>query len=320
MDLYAFKSQRRDVYVLQSCRFETGGGRLKITNRTNLPESIVKAVLNDSYDRGACDYSVTELLKPPRQRALQKRHADEIIEDAADMIYRLYGQIAHGILDRANEVDLSEKRFFATFQNKILSGQIDTLSLKDGILTDFKFSTVWKFKQNSPPEPDWVAQLNMQLELLRRNDMDAASLQIVGLVRDFRLSEARNNPLSYPQAQIVVVPIPMWPREQTIKFIESRIKLHEHALTDLPFCSKDERWAKADIYAVMKGKRAISGGLCTSEADAVKLQRSNPGTRIEFRPAQSVRCQDYCTASPFCTQYQKLKDESEVQFETEGVL
>lgn len=293
---------------------------MKITNNSNLPESIVKAVTNDTYDRGECDYSVTELLKPPRQRALQKRHAGEIVEDAMDMIYRLYGQIAHGVLDRANEIDLSEKRFFATFSNKILSGQIDTLSLKDGILSDFKFSTVWKFKQNTPPEPDWVAQLNMQLELLRRNGLDATKLQIVGLVRDFRLSEARNNPDSYPQNPIVIVPIPIWTREQTIAFIEHRMGMHEAALLQLPDCTKDERWAKDDIFAVMKGKRAINGGLCTSETQATGMQAANPGTRIEFRAAANVRCADYCSASPFCAQYQKLKEKSEVDFETEGVL
>ncbi len=286
---------------------------MKITNHANLPEAIINAVTNDSYDRGQSDYTVTELLKPPRQRALQKAHADEITEDAQDLIYRLYGQIAHNILERANELDLAEKRFYATFQNKIVSGQIDTLSLRGGVLSDFKFSTVWKFKQNAPPDPEYVAQLNMQLELLRQNGLDASKLQIVGLIRDYRLSEAKSNPDSYPQSPIVIVPIPMWEREETVRYINRRILLHENALVNLPECTKDERWAKDDIYAVMKGQRAINGGLCTSEASAIAMQAKNPGTRIQHRPAVNTRCNDYCSASPYCTQFKRLTEITETE-------
>src|SRR5260221_4572794 len=165
---------------------------MKVTNKNNVPEALVNAVKNDSYNRGESDFTVTELLKPPRQLALQKLHEDEIEEDVESMIYRLYGQVAHGILERANELDIAEKRYFATISGKRVSGQIDTLSLRGGILSDFKFSTVWKFKQNAPPDPDFVAQLNMQLELLRQNGFDASKIQIVGLIRDYRLREARD--------------------------------------------------------------------------------------------------------------------------------
>ncbi len=278
---------------------------MKITNNSNLPEALVKAMRNDPYDRGACDFSVTELLKPPRQRALQKAHADEIVEDAEGLIYRLYGQIVHSILERANDLDLAEKRFFATFNDKIVSGQIDTLSLHGGVLSDFKFSTAWKFKSNTPPDPDFVAQLNMQLELLRQNGLDADKLQIVGLIRDFRIREARDNS-DYPQSPIVVMPIPMWSREETVRFITRRILLHVNAMVNLPECSKEERWAKDDIYAVMKGKRAINGGLQTSREDALRVGMANPGTRIEMRPAVSMRCQEYCSAAPFCQQFKQL--------------
>ncbi len=284
---------------------------MNITNKNNLPEAIVNAMRNDSYNRGDSDFTVTELLKPPRQRALQKYHADEITEDAEDLIYRLYGQIAHSILERANELDLSEKRFFADFQGLKISGQIDTLSLRGGILSDFKFSTVWKFKQNAPPDPEYVAQLNMQLELLRQNGLDANKLQIIGLIRDYRKREAQANPDSYPSSPIVVMPIPMWSREEAVHFINRRILLHVNAASNLPECTKDERWAKDDIYAVMKGKRAINGGLQSSQEQALQVQALNPGTRIEVRPAENVRCSGYCSAAPFCAQFKKLTEITE---------
>lgn len=281
---------------------------MKITNNHNLPQAILKAVQNDSYHKGEkTDYSVTDLLKPPRQLTLMKLFKDEITEDAADMIYRLYGQIVHSILDRANDSDLSEERFFAEFLGKTISGQIDSLSHDGRVLTDFKFATAWKFKQNAAPDFEFVAQLNMQLELLRQNGLDARRLQVVGLIRDFHLREAEKYPDSYPKSPIVVLDIPMWHRRDTVEFIETRIRLHENAWTDLPECTKDERWAEDDIHAVMKGTRAMSGGLKTNHEQALQMHRLNPGSRIEFRPAVNKRCTAYCAASRFCAQYQKLK-------------
>ncbi|MGE3756893.1 MAG: hypothetical protein AB7H97_04015 [Pseudobdellovibrionaceae bacterium] len=283
---------------------------MNFTNKNGFPDAIVKALKNDSYNRGECDYSVTQLLSPPRIEVLKARHRHEVEEDAEDALYRLYGQVAHGIIERANENDLAETRFFGKFGEKTISAQIDTLSLANGTLTDFKFSTVWKFKANTPPDPNWVAQLNVQLELLRMNGLDAKALQIVGLIRDYRISEARDYE-HYPKAPIVTVPIEVWPRERTQSFINLRIALHESAKMSLPECSADERWAKPDVWAVMKGKRAISGGLQFSLKNAEEVQVKNPETRIEFRPGVSVRCENYCSIAQFCTQFKRLKSVDE---------
>ena len=40
-----------------------------ITNVLNLPEAIVRAVTRDTYSKGQAEFSVTELLLPPRVRA-----------------------------------------------------------------------------------------------------------------------------------------------------------------------------------------------------------------------------------------------------------
>lgn len=276
---------------------------MNLTNRSNLPDAILKAIRNDSYSKGESDYSVTELLQPPRVSALKRKHKHEIEEDAEDLIYRLYGQIAHGILERANENDLVEKRFFGKFQGKIISAQIDTLSLKNKILTDYKFSTVWKFKLNMPPDPAWEAQLNVQLELLRQNGYDAEKLQIVGLIRDYRIREARDFVATYPKSPIVIVPIEIWPREKTVSFINMRVQAHIDAEIMLPQCTHDERWAKPDIWAVVKGGRAVPGGLQFSREAAVEMSSHIPGTKVELRPSESIRCMNYCSVNKFCDQY-----------------
>lgn len=279
---------------------------MNLTNKSNLPEAIIKALQNDGYNSGDSDFTATSLLKPARLAALEKRHKDEAQEDAEDGLYRLYGQIAHGILERANEADLSEKRFFAEFKGYKVSAQIDTLSLKDGVLSDFKFSTAWGFKKDSDPKPEWCAQLNIQLELMRANGLDAQKLQIVGLLRDWQISKAKEDS-NYPQKPIVILDIPMWSRKTTQLFIEMRIAAHVAAEVSLPECTPEERWSKPDTWAVIKKgqKRAINGGVQLAEDLAKAVQEKTPGTFIEHRPGESVRCKNYCRVSSFCNQYKK---------------
>lgn len=276
----------------------------QITNINNYPAALVKAIQNDPYNKGDCDFSVTGLLKPARQAALQEKHKDQITEDAEDGLYRLYGQIAHSIIERANENDISEVRYFAKFAGYTVSGQVDTLTITDGILSDYKFTTAWGFMMNRPAKPEWVAQLNMQLELLRQNGKDANKLQIVGLLRDFNIRDAKDNP-DYPRKPIAIMPIEIWPREKTQSFIETRIAEHVAARVSLPQCSGDDMWAKPDQWAVMNGKRAINGGIKESENEALRLQAANPKTTIQYRPGRRTRCEDYCSVNQFCEQYKE---------------
>lgn len=218
---------------------------MKLTNKYNLPQAIVDAIANDPYSKQGANFSVTELIKPPRIRALEIKHDHEIVVDVSDMLWSLYGQVAHGILERANRADLAEKRFFANVEvegrSYSLSGQLDTLSLVNGILSDYKFTTAWGFMANREPKDEWIAQLNIQNYLLHKNVLKANKLQIVGLLRDWQIRSA-NEKKDYPQVQVAIQSIHMWTLEKTEEYIKARIKLHIEALTVLPECDKDDHW------------------------------------------------------------------------------
>lgn len=214
---------------------------MKLTNRYELPQAVVNAIANDPYDKQGADFSVTELIAPARARVLKMKHADELTEDVSDRLWSLYGQIAHGIMERGNAADLAEKRFFAKVGTKTLSGQIDTLSIEGEVLSDFKFTTVFGFMANKEPKEEWVQQLNMQLWLLRQNGLDAKKLQIIGLLRDWRPGEAAKNK-NYPSAQMAKMEIPMWSDEATLEFITERVLVHTDALENLPLCTPSETW------------------------------------------------------------------------------
>lgn len=281
----------------------------EITNHSNFPEALVRAVKNDPYDKGDCDFSVTELLKPPRARALEKKHAHELTEDVEDRIWSLLGQVVHGILERANMADLAEKRFFGSVGGFVISGQIDSLSITDGVLTDWKCTTAYKFKEGEAPPEDYVAQLNMQLEILRQNGLDAKALQIVGILRDFSPSKARDS-YNYPKKRVKKMSIPIWPREKTIAFIEKRIALHILAEKHLSECSGEERWLKDEAWAVMKKGAKRSTKNHTNELSAQEhVKALGPAFVVEYRPGFNGRCEDYCAAAPFCEQFQKLKQQ-----------
>lgn len=246
---------------------------MKITNKTNLPEAIVRAVTNDSYNRGEADFSVTQLLSPPRAEALKETYKDQIEEDASGRIFSLLGQATHVILERSARpgLDLVEERFFGKFGEYVLSGQVDLLETDSGVLSDFKVTKAYPFsnKGGKGQKPEWLQQLNMQLELLRMNGLDAKKIQIVGILRDWDKkcldpSNKMKYMAGYPLAEIVFVDIPIWTREEAQKFIHERIKAHVDAKKVLPLCSSSETW----------------GG---------------------------NRCKDYCSAAAFCEQYQKSK-------------
>lgn len=222
---------------------------MRYTNTLGLPQALVSAIINDPYSKGDADFSVTELLKPPRARALEVKYYSELEVDASSRIWALLGQTVHAILERgAGEKDLVEKRFKATFLKSTLSGQIDLLS--SGKLYDYKVTKAYPFstKGGKGQKPEWIAQLNMQLELLRSNGLDAQSLHIVGILRDHDKrcldpSNHRNFMAGYPKAEVVIADIPIWPRETTQAFIEHRIKAHTMARLALPQCEVEETWA-----------------------------------------------------------------------------
>lgn len=276
---------------------------MRFTNRLNLPQALADAVSNDPYDNGGAWRSVTQLISPPRLVQLKKVHDDEIEEDVSDRIYSLYGQIVHQILQRANTKDIVEERVFTTQRGKSISGGFDVLQLQQGRLIDWKFSTVWKAIGTNE---DWVAQVNLLALLFRRKGMDINFLEIILLMRDHSKPRARREG-EYPQLPVKRIPIPLWTRTEQECYLDHRVELHLKAEEALPLCTASERWAKPNIYAVMKkgNKHAIKGGVCSSLEDAEALIKKDAERYLEIRPGENTRCLDYCAASKFCTQHQQ---------------
>jgi len=284
-----------------------------LTNRLNLPSSIVNAVRNDPYSKGDAHISVTGLIGPARKRAIEIAHAAELTEDVAERIWALMGQIAHGILERADDEALTEERLFLERHGWRISGQFDRLLLENGLLQDYKITSTYSIKEGAKPE--WVSQLNIYALMLRKHGYRIERGQAVVILRDWQKSKARHTP-EYPQTPAVVIDIPLWPTEDVETFITARLTEHGHAQHKLPLCTAEERWARPATYALWKDGNQKATRLFATAEDAkdalAAAQAKNLKAlyRVEIMPERSVRCADYCLAYQFCEQGKALTMDS----------
>ncbi len=286
---------------------------MKLTNRLGLPRSIENAVRNDPYSRGDAHISVTSLIAPARKRALEILHQDEITEDVAERIWSLLGQIAHGILERAEDQAWTEERLFIERHGWRISGSFDRLCLESHTLGDYKLTSTYAVKDAGKPE--WDAQLNIYGHMLRKHGYRVDHLQIVAILRDWQKSKAKHTK-DYPQVPALVIPVEMWSAERTEAYIRERLMAHGKAQHVLPECTADERWERSAIFAVHKDKNVRATSLHATRVEAevmaerYMVERSGKTAKAIYtvteRAAEQKRCADYCAAFAFCEQGQAL--------------
>ena len=289
-----------------------------LTNKLGLPSSIVRAVSNDKYTRGDAHISVTTLIGPARKRVLEIMHGDMLTEDASDRIWSLFGQIAHGILERADPDGWTEERLYIVRHGWRISGQFDRVLLEDELLDDYKITSTYSIRDGAKTE--WIAQANIYTRMLREHGYAISKARVVCILRDWQRSKAQHDP-DYPQAPVVLIPVDLWPDAQTEQYILDRLVAHAHAQHLLPFCTADERWERPAKFALMKdgNKRATSLHDTRDEADAALTaaqEGAKKGTtfRVDERPAEQVRCESYCAARPKCLQADELLKVTRINF------
>jgi len=284
----------------------------RLTNKAELPDPIVQAVKNDSYDAGDSDITVTQLIQPPRKVELERRHDGEMEEDVADRIYALIGQTVHEILERAEGVMLAEQRLYTPVNEWAVSGKFDRCALIDGgklgvVLQDYKLASVWE--AISGLKQDRIDQLNLLAELARQNGYRVDKLQAVLIYRDWSRLKAEHDK-TYPQQQVAVFDVPLWFMDDAQRFMARRVQAHQEARQlsddDLPACTPEERWQKETQYAVHTPGRKKALKLHNSQVDAEAHARQIDGAYVQERPGEATRCKHYCHALPFCAIGQSL--------------
>jgi hypothetical protein len=284
---------------------------MKITNKYNLPLSLVEAVSNDGYSKGDADISVTSLWKSPRIVALEREHEDKLERDVVDSLWSLLGRGVHDVLCRADSNTMTEVRMSFEMQGWKVSGQFDRYIPEHCHLQDYKVTSAWSLVYDSRNE-DWENQLNTYAHMLRVNGHDVNKLEIIAVLRDWSQTEALRNE-NYPKTPVVVVPVKLWTSVEAEEKIRAQVQKHQSALTELPLCTEKDQWAQPAKWAVMKAGRKSAVRLYDSHAEAVLhlSQENDSKLSIVERKGVKNRCEKYCSVKEFCTQY---RTESENAF------
>ena len=294
---------------------------MKITNKFNVPETLLALASRDFYSKGKSDFSVTEIISPPRIQRLRRKHWDEIEQDVSEMLWMLLGTALHVVAERS-EVSghTNEERLTVGIDDIMLSGAIDLQKEdEDGItITDYKFTSAWALMND---KPEWEQQQNIYKYLVERvKRKPVKALKICAFIRDWSRREAMNKE-SYPQATIQVIDIPMWSTEKVEAYIKERVELHRQSKVqddwdeELTPCTEEEKWVRETKYAVKKEGRKTAIRLLDTEEEAKELLATLPPTAkgfIEIRKGEAIRCTgNYCGVSKWCSQYQSTLKESE---------
>lgn len=273
---------------------------MKITNNKNLPLPIYNAIANDDYDDGGADITASSLWKPTQMVALTRKHHDEMEVDASDLLGTLLGKALHEYVSKRDPEAVVEKRLFTQVEGKNLSGQFDRFIVADATIQDYKVTSVARFNHQKH-EAEWEQQLNTYAFLLREHGQDIKALQVVAVLRDWAKFNTRN--IDYPDIMVQVTSIPLWPADVAEQRISERVRAHDNPQP----CTDEERWHRPPKFAVMKNGRKNAIKLFDSHADASTFIASATDSRylyIQERPGHYLRCAEYCSAAPFCPQWQ----------------
>ena len=281
---------------------------MKITNKQNLPAPLVALLSRNYYSKGASQYSVTEIMSPPKIRRLREQYDAEMEIDVTKMIASQLGTFMHGKLE-AKEVEgyHNEERIFTEVDGVVISGAIDLQQVVDGgvVIIDYKFVKAWSVKQG---KTDWETQLNIYkwlVESVKR--VPVKGLQICAIIKDYAPYDTSEG---YPEAEAIMIDVPMWDAVKTEAYVRQRLEMHRHARMahdfgeELQPCSDEERWMTETVYATKKEGRKSAIRLFKTIEEATELAEKEKGY-VEIRKGEPKRCTgDFCGVSKWCSQYQ----------------
>jgi len=284
---------------------------LKVTNKFGVPETLVTLATREYYSKGESQYSVTELMSPPRVRRLREQYNSAIETDVTDLMWQLLGSALHVVMERGQtDGHITEERLYTTIDDVTISGQIDLQQEANGgvVITDYKFTSAWAVMND---KPEWEQQLNVYkwlVETVKRKKV--VGLKICALIRDYSRHETREN---YPVAPIQMIDIPMWDTITAETYVRERLELHRNAKVShdfgeaLPECSPEERWQSETMYAVKRDGRKTAIRVFKSIEEAKDLAQKEKGY-VEERPGEPKRCTgNYCGVAQWCEQYARAQ-------------
>jgi hypothetical protein len=310
-----------------------------LTNKRGLPLPLFLAIRNDQYEaRG--HISTTTLIDSPYVRALKKYNHYE--EDASDGVWALMGQAIHSVIERVGasfegrEFKAEEKLMIKTtgieYKHEVeVSGTSDLIEIPEievvpggVILHDFKNVFVYVAKQGvaSPAYKKWTMQLNIYRYMIKEClGLEVTDIFVHAFIRDWNRNRSEYTE-GYPEYPVETFSVPVYSHKSILEFIKRRIDLHfiteekyrTGRVNEVPVCEPEDRWARPEIWKMLKfgGKRSLKNFVIKDDADRLNAkayftQKSQEVKEltIKVEPGEDVRCVNYCAVNKFCSYYKE---------------
>lgn len=221
--------------------------KMKLTNKYNLSNYIVKTLSQDNYDYEEDVWSASTLKMPSRMFALSKLNRDKLETDVSDIIPARFGTAVHLIFENTDLEEFGftqERRMYGELLNQKISGKYDLkrkLSENFFRLYDIKSTSVYKYVYKD--FKDYIIQLSIYRWLgIKNGEQIDDKATIIFIFTDWMKSRINHN--NYPQLRIVEQEIDLMTFEETEEYIKKKITSHRDALKELPRCSDEELWKK----------------------------------------------------------------------------
>lgn len=281
---------------------------MKVVNSLGLPQALVDAVSLEKHNADG-EISATTLIKGVKEILLTERHWEDITVDVKDSIWALWGTTTHKLLEKEYDGTFTEEKFEQKVGDLTVTGRVDCYDMEHEILIDYKTTSAWKvvFKNFE----DWKTQGLIYAWLLLKKGLYVKKCKFVAILRDWSETESKKK-ADYPSSPVYTYEFDV--SNTDLEDIETLINLKVSKIKDnvetpdddIEPCSKEERWAKADVFAVMKEGRKTSVKNFDNQEDAEKLVKElGEKHYVEVRPGVDTKCTRYCSACEFCNYYRE---------------
>ena len=281
---------------------------MKVVNSLNLPQALVDAVSLEKHNADG-EISSTTLIKGVKEILLTERHWDDITVDVKDSIWALWGTTTHKLLEKEYDGTFTEEKFEQKVGDLTVTGRVDCYDMEHEILIDYKTTSAWKvvFKNFE----DWKTQGLTYAWLLSKKGLNVKKCKFVAILRDWSETESKKK-ADYPSSPVYTYEFDV--SKTDLEDIETLINLKVSKIKDnvetpdddIEPCSREERWAKDDVFAVMKEGRKTSIKNFDNQEDAEKLVKElGEKHYVEVRPGVDTKCTRYCSACEFCNYYRE---------------
>lgn len=290
---------------------------MTFTNKFDLPQAYVDAVIANEEEHIKADFSVTELLKGDTEIALDMLHRSELTCDVSDRFNTLIGSAVHSILEKFGGQG-SEVYMVADIDGTLVSGTADRID--DDCITDWKTCASWKITYND--FDDWRKQLIAYSFLYwGMTSRTILNGRIIAFIKDWSPTQAERDK-GYPQSPVMPINF-KWTCEEIqdvpVKWSEKINRIYSIIdKKEFPPCSEEDRWHEPDTWALMKPGRKSAIKLFDNEADA-ESAKTEKSMYVEHRVGKDKKCDRYCIVGKngFCPYYNEThKEENDESVQT----